>query len=209
MRPAILAPLAALAVLAAQASDRYAPPDSNLYAERGKTAVGLSFLFNTDYVHAGQRGVTGMAYVVVTPEGVTHPGYTRPVDYVQSAYLHYRWRQLGIFIDAGFQPEQWKTLLLERTGEPDLFVTREELPVPDYPCDFEFRLEASLRVPYYEYVDYTGLGLGTGGYSEAPPICVTGRLQRVEAAVLPTGGTDWFIRVRPYRSAIHAMRLSY
>lgn len=207
MRRTILSAL--LALFAVAALGHYAPPDSNLPQERGKTAVGVTYLFNIDYVHAGQSGVTGMAYIVLSPGSCGHPGYDKPTDFVPRAYLHYRWRHLGLFpLDGG---GRWRTVPMFPHAEPDMLYTAGEIPVPDVPCDLEWYIVGTRSVPYYQHVDYTGRNLPVSSklYTEEPEISYTSRMNYAGDDVLPSGGRDWFIRVRPYKSSVHAMRLSY
>lgn len=200
--------LLALALPAAAAG----VPDSNLPRERGKAAIGMSYLFNVDYVRAGQHGVTGMARVVVSPWAYQYaPGCRRPVDFVSGAYFNYRWRHLGLFPSDQHAHGQWHTIFMTTNGTADVLQTISEIPVPDEPCDLEFYLSATVLLPFYSYVDYSGLNLpvSKAGYSEEPDKVIYGRMQLIPASVLPTGGSDWFLRVRGHRSSVHSMRLSY
>ncbi len=108
--------------------------------------------------------------------------------FVTSAKMHYRWRYLG-------QAEgEWKTSALKQSSQnvTNLVAAAGALDLPSLPGDIEFYYTAYLDAPYYEYVDYTGLDLGTGEYSEKIVSVET----HSEITSLPSCGREWFVRLR-------------
>ncbi len=110
-----------------------------------------------------------------------------PATFVTSAQMHYRWRYLSQEVD------EWKTLDLDPMND---FVSTRPMELPSRQGDVEFFFETTLAAPYYAYVDYTGLNLGVP-YSEE----LSTRTNALNEAGQPTGGEDWFFRLRRGASA--------
>ncbi len=110
-----------------------------------------------------------------------------PATFVTSAQMHYRWRYLSQEVD------EWKTLDLDPMND---FISTRPMELPARQGDVEFFFESTLAAPYYAYVDYTGLDLGVP-YSEESST----RTNALNEAGQPTGGHDWFFRLRRGASA--------
>lgn len=136
----------------------------------------------------------GRGKVTTTLEGEAK---NQLLNYITSSMIFYRWRYLE-------QAEsEWRgTVLDHRNG----FKAVEPFNLPkNMPGDVEYYYVSSLNAPYYEYVDYTGLNLGLGGYySENTPV-VTNRLD--SQVKLVSGGTNWFVRLREAKSDFEKINL--
>lgn len=119
------------------------------------------------------------------------------LDYITSSKIFYRWRYLE-------QAEsEWHGIVLDQKNG---FKAVEPFTLPkDMPGDVEYYYVSRVNAPYYEYIDYTGLGLNLGGYySEYVPV-VTNRLD--SPIKLESGGTNWFIRLREAKSDYEKINL--
>ena len=118
---------------------------------------------------------------------------------VKSARLHYRWR----YVNARFDPAKlgeedvWRVDYLNITN--DVFATLEPLKYKRAPGDVEYWYDITVIAPYYKYVDYSGLALSnpTGTFTEEPAM---NSESRSKFGDYPSGGTDWFVRLRESRS---------
>ena len=92
----------------------------------------------------------------------------------------------------------WDSLNLAFDG--DRLVSTTTLSLPDLPGDFEYYYDMTIDAPYYGYVDYSGTGLGTPGYSERVAHveshydAATAELEGLPS--LPSRGTEFFTRLR-------------
>ena len=110
--------------------------------------------------------------------------------FVQSATMHYRWR----YLEQRFDPEDgWKSVALSPF---DNYKAAEPLDIPAEPGDIEFWYELKTMMPYYEYHDYSGQGVGLGGLYTEEKTAVTNRMDTTGYSGLPSGGKDWFVRLR-------------
>ena len=83
---------------------------------------------------------------------------TDPSTYIQLSKFHYRWRYLNQ------ASNDWQSVDLRET---DGFVATTPLDIPNETGDVEFWFETLTKIPFYDYVDYSGTGLKLGGfYSE-------------------------------------------
>ena len=207
-RMIVMALAAAGLAFAAAAESR----DDRAPMEPGKRTVGFFGGFNVDYIHAGQRGVTGMAQVVISQpmtfswETYRKMGYTNETDFISMAQMWYRARYNDEVPKTLMGTDEWKVLYMVPTSH-DVFSTYGEVEIPDHACDLEFFFVCTRRTPYYQYVDYTGLNIGVPGYTEEPPLLSTARVDRVSAEVLPSGGSEWFMRVRCGDSRLYSARV--
>ena len=153
----------------------------------GKRVTGWDGAFSVSFVHVGQHSVTGLARVV-------NSDYDRPVDSISTAYFKYRWRNLDEVERSPWGGEVWHTVPMIKAGK-DLLVTKREIVIPDFECDIEFFLTGTARVPYYNYVDYSGIGVGIGSHSEEV-LGIEGHLKLPSGDVLGNCGREWFVRAR-------------
>lgn len=110
-------------------------------------------------------------------------------DLVSGAQLWYRWRYLA---QETVPTEGWRAVSLDPLGG---FAATEALTLPEgRRGDVEFYFTARLSAPYYDYVDYSGLGLGLGELYTENIASVTNSFGA--AANLPSLGEDWFVRLR-------------
>jgi len=131
-----------------------------------------------------------------------------PQSVLLRTQMFYRWR----YLDQAYEPAdptQWKVIDL---WPGDGMTSLEGLQLPDAEGDVEFWYRTDLNVPYYDYFDYTGLGLklkaldGQDLYSEEIHE-VTHRLRQGEYESLPSYGTNWFFRVRAGSSEFEGLRV--
>jgi len=122
-------------------------------------------------------------------------GSAVPEDVISAATMHYRWHYI----------DQRMTDWLAADLDPKTLGARKPLAVPSVAGDIEFWFEANPHGTYYEYGDYSGLGLGLGncGYSEAVLAITNHAPTYVEAT--KTG--NWFVRMREGTSAYSSMKL--
>lgn len=123
-------------------------------------------------------------------------------NFVLTATMCYRWR----YLSQGFLPDggDWKEVPLLRGGRP-FFRSQTPLDVPRIEGDLEFWTRITQSAPYYMYCDYSGTGAGTGGYSERID-AVTNHYPSAEG-VLPSSGTEWYVRLREGASAFEGFRV--
>ena len=109
--------------------------------------------------------------------------------FFSSATMHYRWR----YLNQTQLGSVWKGIDL---NPADDFKSIGPLELPSRPGDVEYWFEYRLQAPYYKYVDYSGATNAEIDYTEERSV-VTNRLA---AFGLPSGGTDWFFRLREGKS---------
>jgi len=107
-------------------------------------------------------------------------------DFFQSATMHYRWRYLNQTV------ESWRTIELNPHNG---FKAMSKFELPGRACDVEYWYDYRLQAPYYEYVDYSGIGKQID-YTEERGV----QTNRLGGATLASAGTDWFFRVREGKS---------
>ena len=116
-------------------------------------------------------------------------------DFFNSATMFWRWRYLNQ------TNSTWQAINLNPS---DGFKAMSAFDLPGQVCDVEYWFKYTLQAPYYSYVDYSGVG---------KPIAYTEERGTVtnaynSAATLPSGGTDWFFRVREGASRYEKMALT-
>ena len=81
-----------------------------------------------------------------------------PSTFIQLSKFHYQWHYLNQASNG------WQSVDLR----PDAnFVATEKLEIPQEPGDVEFWLETYTKIPFFDYIDYSGAGLRLGGcYTE-------------------------------------------
>ena len=108
-------------------------------------------------------------------------------DFFQSATMHYRWRYLNQTVGP------WRTIELNPYNG---FKALSKFELPGRACDVEYWYDYRLQAPYYEYVDYSGIGKQIN-YTEERG-WQTNALN--SASLLSSAGTNWFFRVREGKS---------
>ncbi len=117
-------------------------------------------------------------------------------DFISAATMHYRWRYLGQKFS------EWQTVDLDPLND---FKAVNPISIPEFTCDFEYWYETRQQAPYYQYVDYSGLGKSIG-YTEARSVA-TNALN--SASLLESTGTNWFFRVRDGKSDYRTLDIVY
>jgi len=107
-------------------------------------------------------------------------------DFFQSATMHYRWRYLNQTVGP------WSTIELNPHNG---FKALSKFELPGRACDVEYWYDYRLQAPYYEYVDYSGIGKQID-YTEERGM----QTNRLSGTTFASAGTDWFFRVREGKS---------
>ena len=178
----------------------------------GRQVLGWAASMETPFPAVGAKDVYARAQPVRVTSGLTN---VSEKTLITQARLHYRWRYLDQ------RSNDWDVVALEPANG---FVSDVPLKLPNVEGDIEFWLENDTQIPYYRYYDYaaTGLGLGASGYDEAvgsvtnslkiarvrqsgedtaSPLAGSGSDTASPLGVdLPSGGEDWFFRMRNGRS---------
>ena len=131
-----------------------------------------------------------------------------PIDttFVGALTFRYRWRYLNQLVN------EWRELTLAvDPDDPHRWVSRETI-VGEGAGDIEYEATAIVNAPYYEYHDYSGLGVWTwpDGYSERyDNQYIDAELDGVysESNLSPALGTDYFVRLRDGASEYEGFRV--
>ena len=130
---------------------------------------------------------------------------TADAAFVGSLMMRYRWRYLDQAVD------EWKDVVL-RASEGDItrFVSTDPLEGQGL-GDIEYAFTGVVNAPYYDYVDYSGLGLGWGdGFTERRGnVEINAKKDGVYSDDQPSPalGTDYFVRLREGKSAYERFTL--
>ena len=123
--------------------------------------------------------------------------------FITSAKMHYRWRYLEQRATPDFGRE-WYSVELNPAND---FKAFEPLNLPGGVGDVEFYFSGTVQAPYYEYVDYSGTGLGVPGYTEEITDFKTGYTSKMSSN--SKARADWFIRLREGISEYEALKIEY
>ncbi|MBR7180583.1 MAG: hypothetical protein IKD42_03075, partial [Kiritimatiellae bacterium] len=173
-------------------------------SKKGKATLGWEAAFNTPFPAAGADDVFARAKSTYQLNSST--SLASASDIVTVSRMWYRWRYLNQTNTA------WKTTVLNHKSAAYDALSALDLPRgpggDPMPGDVEFWFETKLEAPYYEYLDYSGTGLGVPGYSENIPV-VTNRSSGVAAsgAAFESCGTNWFVRLREHASVCEGVNL--
>ena len=120
--------------------------------------------------------------------------------------IHYRWRYLNQ------QVGPWKTVpfnvtgLISSAGPASNVWGRAGVSLTDGPGDLEYYFVANIDAPYFNVRDYAcSAGYGAG-WTEAIT-AVTNRASYTAEDALPSGGTDYFVRIREGESDYEWVKL--
>lgn len=125
------------------------------------------------------------------------------MSFITSARVHYRWRYLEQRAVPSFGRAWYSTELNPGNG----FKAFEPLDLPGGVGDVEFYFTGTLQAPYYEYVDYSGTGLGVPGYTEEITDFKSGWSDELESN--HKARADWFVRLRDGASGYEALKVEY
>ena len=157
--------------------------------------LGWELATSVPYPSAADSNIAGGA----KPSFFTNAGdgaEPKTNDFFQSVTMHYRWR----YLNQALGP--WSAIDLNPNNG---FKALSKFDLPGRPCDVEYWYEYTLQAPYYEYVDYSGIGKQID-YSEERGT-LTNALN--SATVLPSAGTDWFFRVREGKSDYSGLNIVF
>ena len=180
---------------------------------RGEYATGLGYrgtvgwtdVLSSRCVAFGETGLKAEAGFTVSSNNPPAEIDYNVMSWLDKASFTYRWRYLNQATN------DWEELELGFTDGK--LVSAQDFPVPEKAGDVEFFYNAKLSAPYYGYVDYSGKGYNTPGYTE--------RISNVETRLnpgalgkeanlpnpLPSLGTDFFFRLRDGKSEQLSFRL--
>ena len=167
----------------------------------GKEVLGWETAFEKDFPCAAETELYGRAAFAGDSAAIT------------SARCHYRWR----YLDAQFSPA--RTLVDDRYADVFTvlyldpaagFRSASPFKLPGIAGDLEYWFDLTACVPFYGYCDYSGLGTKepTGGYTENPEKGVTSR-RPADDGMLPSRGTDWFVRLREGESGVESFKAHF
>ena len=161
----------------------------------GKQLLGWELASSVAFPSVEDTEVFGRAkvkYYVNSGDGATSWNTN---DFFNSATMFWRWRYLNQ------TNSTWQAIDLNPS---DGFKAMSAFDLPGQVCDVEYWFKYTLQAPYYSYVDYSGVG---------KPIAYTEERGTVtnaynSASTLPSGGTNWFFRVREGASRYEKMALT-
>ena len=161
--------------------------------KRGAQIVGWGGAFSPAFPSATAKAVYGRMEAEYTTNPMVQVA-NGGTNFIASAALYYRWRYLSQRIG------EWKSVPLVR-GTSDYFTTQAALELPAEPGDVEFYSRISLAAPYYQYCDYSGLGIGTPDWTEeiasVENSCVADETPATHSAAKNMSrGDHWFARLR-------------
>ena len=138
-------------------------------------------------------------------EFVTNAASLAPAK-ILNPQFHYRWRYLNQIVGP------WETILFDQALTSSTAVTTSNLvgqtglPLTDGVGDVEYYYTAEIDAPYYLVRDYAcDVGYGEG-WTEAVT-AVTNRAAYTATDGVPSGGTDWFVRIREGESNLEWVEL--
>lgn len=170
----------------------------------GRQVLGQKMALSEAFPSPSSDGLLGRGKVsFVTNEGVENPDTD---NFIVSARFNYRWRYLnqGFYHDGKFSTSDDGEFASVRLSPTLDYASTRPLDLPGLPGDIEYWYELVLGAPYYEYHDYSGLNAGVGDYTEE----ITSVEAHADASYvnLPSGGTNWFVRIRegasPYEKVV-------
>ena len=173
----------------------------------GIEAIGYGGALSVPFPGAGETSIVGRCQLVMPPS--FDAGGRKPSEFLSLSQMFYRWRHLDQFRDpAKATGQDWKVASLASDEENAYALKTGALELKTDPGDIEFYFISMVKSPYYKYVDYTGLNLSVSksGYTDEILTPVRSELKGLENP-LPSGGTDWFVRIRDGKSAYEGMRL--
>ena len=176
--------------------------------KKGKQVIGQQAALSEVFPSVGSDNVFARGIVSFYTNGGLPPESINTNDFITSARFNYRWRYLGqsFYHDGAFSSvDDGKFASVRLSKADDYTISTRPLDLPGLPGDIEYWYELVLGAPYYKYVDYSGLGVGVGDYTEE----ITSSIGRADASFsnLPSGGTNWFVRVREGASKFERMTL--
>ena len=172
---------------------------------KGAEVLGCLGDFNVPFQSVGQDGVQArINFSWVT----NNPNISQKIE-VSNPKFHYRWRYLKQVV-----PE-WSTLDFS-PSEPSYLVdssATQLVTTVDHTLnqgvgDLEYFFTADLEAQYYSVRDYandTFVGFGAGWTEKIS--AVTNRAAYTAADSVPTGGTDYFVRIREGESNMEWVQL--
>ena len=177
--------------------------------KKGKRVVGQQAALNEVFPSVGSTGLLGRGKVTYLTNAGIAPEILDTANFITSARFNYRWRYLNqsFYHDGVFSTVDDGKFASVRLSKADNYtVSTRALDLPGLPGDIEYWYELALGAPYYKYVDYSGLNVGVGDYSEEEA-SIESHFD-VGDAHLPSGGTNWFVRIREGASSFEKVVLA-
>jgi hypothetical protein len=178
----------------------------------GKRVIGVPMALSEAFPSVSSTDVRARGTVsYLTNSGVENP---QTNDFIVSARFNYRWRHLNqsFYHDGVFSSTDDGRFASVRLSPKDGYLSTKPLDLPGLPGDIEYWYELVLGAPYYRYVDYSGLGLAdemdeiyTEEIATSPIHAPAGFFGETPS---PSGGTNWFVRVREGASQYDRVVLS-
>lgn len=172
----------------------------------GKDVIGIPNALMEAFPSPSSTNLLGRGKIsYLTNSGVVNPATN---DFVTSARFHYRWRYLDqlFYHDGAMATSDDGAFASVRMSAANDYITTRPLDLPGLQGDIEYWYELVMAAPYYAYHDYSGINAGVGDYSEN----ITNFIGRADSTYrdLPSGGTNWFVRVREGASQYETAKLT-
>ncbi len=166
-----------------------APAGTYDTSAEGANVTGYEGAFNPPFLSAGATNVHTLAYCSYVTNGCETIEDLESAFTVSNVHVVGRWRYLNQA--AG----DWQTNALAVSGRQ--IYSTAGFNLPDKVGDWEFYFTADQSAPHYVPVDYTdgtatGTAYGNGWTEELTNIVCRANFARSQ----PSGGTDWFARIR-------------
>ena len=182
---------------------RYGDVDYD-FSLKGADVLGFSGDFSKPFISVGDENVIPRVYFEFFTNCPPSRRITPPK--LSNVKLNYRWRYLNQVV------KPWQSVSFtpnSTTVECDL-VAQSNVPVNDGAGDLEYFYSADLDAMYYQPQDFAysptaPVGWGTG-WTEGTT-AITNRATYTAADGLPSGGTDYFVRIREGESNIEWVQL--
>ena len=170
---------------------------------KGSSVLGVLGDFNKPLLSFHEEGIRGRLYFSF----LTNTATTVTAK-INNPRMIYRWRYLNQKVG------DWKELPFDQTSidsssySTSNLVTLADVPLTDGVGDLEYYFTAELDAPYYAPRDYaftSPIGYGVGWTEQIS--AVTNRASYTSLDGVPSGGTDYFVRIREGESNIEWVQL--
>ena len=175
----------------------------------GTAVLGCSGDFTQPFLASNGTGVYGRAFV----DFYTNSATSAPVT-LSNPCMMYRWRYLNQIVGDWMEIPFDQTYIDSGNVTTSNLVTMSEIPLTDGVGDIEYYFTAEIDAPCYSVRDYandTAVGFGEGWTEKIS--AVTNRAVLTNPALyagemkLPSGGTDYFARIREGESNMEWVEL--
>ena len=170
----------------------------------GAEVLGCIGDFINPFLASKETGIRGHAFIDFYTNTASRLAVT-----VTNPRMMYRWRYLNQTI------ENWQALPFDQTSLDSIthttsnLVTTADVPLNNGVGDIEYYFTAELDAPFYSVKDYafnTSVGYGPN-WTEGTTAITNRAVYSTAERKVPTGGTDYFVRIREGESNIEWVRI--